>query len=245
MKVFLPWWCWDRMKHTLTGRPTSCFTYAGRLLSLTSFSSCFFQNSGHLSASLTKPCRPLAVGFIQLGVLESQELGVRAALYSYSPSFLSGRGHLKCASSITLTLNYSPCATFSEEKTKNDQKKLEDWQSSVKVFWTEKKVCNWGPWRESSLYVKKNYSWRFCFVEGLLFFSKHRVISLFFNFQHHWTPFANCMNTTCAIGSLCLHYYSNFDLMNAAFASMPGLRVPPTSPLLCASELQGGVNDFV
>lgn len=56
---------------------------------------------------------------------------------------------------------------------------MEDWQSSGKVFWTEGKVCNWGPWRESSLYVKKNYSWWFCFVRGLWLFSKHQVISFF------------------------------------------------------------------
>lgn len=53
------------------------------------------------------------------------------------------------------------------------------------------------------------------------------------------------MNTTSAIGSLCLHYCFNLDLMNAAFASTPGLGVPPPPSPLCASELRSGVNDFV
>lgn len=58
-------------------------------------------------------------------VLESHELEVRAALlYSHGPSFLPAWGKMKCASSITLTLIYSPCAMKKkgEKKTKKKQK---------------------------------------------------------------------------------------------------------------------------
>lgn len=104
---------------------------------------------------------------------------------------------------------------------KKGKKEMEDWQSSGKVFWTEGKVCNWGPWRESSLYVKKNYSWRFCFVRGLWLFSKHQVIFFFLNFKHDWTPSTNCTNTTSSVESCFFKYCFNLSWMNAAFAFTP------------------------
>lgn len=79
---------------------------------------------------------------------------------------------------------------------KEKKKKEMDCRSSVKVFWTEGNVCNWGPWRESSLYVMKNYGWRLDFVRGLRLFSKHSVIYFSFLISNEtglhlliaWTP---------------------------------------------------------
>lgn len=52
---------------------------------------------------------------------------------------------MKCASP-NLDVARLPLCCFSCRKKK---KKMAGWQSGVKVFWSEEKVCNWGPWAGS------------------------------------------------------------------------------------------------
>lgn len=162
----------------------------------------FFLNSGRLSASLTEPRRPLAVAFIQLQRPWEPWVGGKSGSVVFSQLLISPwvRTDEMCFVYNLDTDLFALCC-FSWRKTKKKTKKkrkkeMEDWQSSVKVFWTEGKVCNWGPWREFSLCVKKNYSWKFCFVGAPRLFSKHQVISLFFLISNTtrlhlliaWTP---------------------------------------------------------
>lgn len=79
-------------------------------------------------------------------VLESQRARL---LYSCSSCLSLGKTRWNVLR-LTLTLLNSLSAVFPAEK-----RKMAGWQSSVRAFWSEEKVCNWGPWAGSLRYTSR------------------------------------------------------------------------------------------
>lgn len=120
---------------------------------------------------------------------------------------------------LTLTLLNSLSAVSAAEK-----RKMAGWQSSVRAFWSEEKVCNWGPWAGSLRYTSRRIiAWgynffsrrgdSFQYAKWLLFHSFLFLPHLSFE-KYNWTRFTDWMNAIAAIGRLpCLHYEDQLQFM--------------------------------
>lgn len=151
------------------------------------------------------------------------ELEVRVGLlYSCSSRFSLGKTRWN-ALRLTLTLLDSLSAVFPAEKKK---KKMAGWQSGVKVFWSEEKVCNWGPWAGSlhctsrriiawgykkkrrSVFSRRGDSFQYA---KLLLFHSFLSASLLIS-KHNWILLIDSLNAVAATGRLlCRHYWDQFQ----------------------------------
>lgn len=149
-------------------------------------------------------------------VLESQRV---CLLYSCSSCLSLGKTRWNVLR-LTLTLLNSLSAVFPAEK-----RKMAGWQSSVRAFWSEEKVCNWGPWAGSLRYTSRRIiAWGYNFffprrgdslqyAKWLLFHSVLFLPHLSFE-KYNWTWFTDWMNAIAATGRLpCLHYQDQFQFM--------------------------------
>lgn len=126
---------------------------------------------------------------------------------------------MKCASP-NLDVARLPLCCFSCRK-----KKMAGWQSGVKVFWSEEKVCNWGPWagslhctsrriiawgykKKRSVFSRRGDSFQYA---KLLLFHSFLSASLLIS-KHNWILLIDSLNAVAAIGRLlCRHYWDQFQ----------------------------------
>lgn len=126
---------------------------------------------------------------------------------------------MKCASP-NLDVARLPLCCFSCRK-----KKMAGWQSGVKVFWSEEKVCNWGPWAGSLHCTSRRIiAWGYkkkkkCFFKEGGFFSVCQITAFPFlpfclpsYFKTQLDLLIDSLNAVAAIGRLlCRHYWDQFQ----------------------------------
>lgn len=132
MKVSLLRRCWDRMKRTRPRDPRAVSPTHSFFCLLHHFPAVFFLNSGRLSASLTEPCRPLAVGFIQLQRPWEPRVGGKSGSVVFSQPLISPwmRTDEMCFVYNLDADLFALCRFFPEGKMKKKKKERGKWRTS-------------------------------------------------------------------------------------------------------------------
>lgn len=154
---------------------------------------------------------------------------------------------MKCASPNLDVARLPLCCFFLQKK---KEKKMAGWQSGVKVFWSEEKVCNWGPWAGSLHCTSRRIiAWGYkkreeVFLQGggILFSMPNYCFSIPsflppFLFQNT-TGFLliDSLNAVAATGRLlCRHYWDHFQ-----FTPLPSQQGMQFLSVFCSIITIGG-----